>query len=134
MCVVRFLIKSLHSSLKCLSATKAKRLFFPLWVFISIFIFAVYKPQESKRLGPQQQFRQISENSARNAKHHSCFTSRHCRGVKVLVGTPVTCLKGDDEKTWGSSLGKNSNNFSIFQELEIFQVRLDEGVPCHGGA
>lgn len=22
------------------------------------------------------------------------------RGVKVLVGTPVTCLKGDDEKTW----------------------------------
>lgn len=21
--------------------------------------------------------------------------------MKVLVGTPVTCLKGDDEKTWG---------------------------------
>ena len=62
----------------------------------------------------------ISESSARNAKNHSCFTSRHCRGVKVLVGTPVTCLKGDDEKTWGSSLGKDSNNFSIFQELDFF--------------
>lgn len=76
----------------------------------------------------------ISESSARHAKHHSCFTSQHCRGVKVLVGTPVTCLKGDDEKTWGSSLGNDFNNFSIFQELDFFssQVGRRSSLPWWG--
>ena len=52
--------------------------------------------------------------------------SRQCRGVKVLVGTPVTCLKGDDEKTWGSSLGKD-NNFKLSGTPRICMIFVKSG-------
>lgn len=54
------------------------------------------------------------------------------KGVKVLVGTPVTCLKGDDEKTWGwtkeflAMVGpKHVMGLAIGNELELLHNHAD---------
>ena len=134
-CVVRFLVKSLHSSLKCPSATKVKRLFFTLSVFILICLFAVYEPQESKRFGPQQH---LSFEFQKVLQEMRKITAVSHRGIAEVLRSWLGLLwpawKVMMKRLGVPALAKTPTTFQSFRNLIFFQVRLDEGVPCHGGA
>lgn len=134
-CVVRFLVKSLHSSLNCPSPTKVKRLFFTLSVFIWIFLFAVYEPQESKRFGPQQQFSCEFLQVLQDMRNITAVSHRGIAEVlRSWLGLLWPAWKVMMKRLGVPALAKTPTTFQSFRNLIFFQVRLDEGVPCHGGA